>query len=147
MSLKEQLVKYFGFSEMDWEITTNYLDGMSLKAKEFFLRQGKVSDKIGIIKSGLLRSYYFDENGNEITIQFHIPGTVVISNESFNNQIKLISYISGSTVSEENRWFEMIASMFSYFQKVPEQGNPEEAYKLLGKPEITLNKWMDSLKN
>ena len=49
--------------------------------------KGKVSDRIGIVKSGLLRSYFFNENGDEITTQFFTLGTLVISNVSFNKQI------------------------------------------------------------
>lgn len=87
MELKERLVKHFDFTEEDWKITERYFDYLQLKAKEFFLQEGKVSDKIGVVNSGLLRTYFFDENGNEITTQFFVPGTLVISNISFNRQI------------------------------------------------------------
>ncbi|MFO7829724.1 MAG: Crp/Fnr family transcriptional regulator [Bacteroidales bacterium] len=87
MELKERLVKHFEFTNEDWNITEKYIDYVQLKAKEFFLHEGKVSDRIGVVKSGLLRTYFFDENGDEITTQFFVPGTLVISNVSFNRQI------------------------------------------------------------
>ena len=85
--LKEQLIKHFQFTEEDWENTAPCLNDISLKSKELFLEKGKVSDRIGIVKSGLLRSYFFNENGDEITTQFFTLGTLVISNVSFNKQI------------------------------------------------------------
>jgi len=86
MELKERLVKHFGFTNEYWNITEQYIDYVQLKAKEFFLQEGKVSDKIGVVNSGLLRTFFFNEDANEITTQFFVPGTLVISNISFNQQ-------------------------------------------------------------
>src|SRR6056297_2243195 len=87
MELKERLVKHFGFTNEDWNITEQYIDYVQLKAKEFFLQEGKVSDKIGVVNSGLLRTFFFNEDGDEITTQFFVPGTLVMSSVSFNHQI------------------------------------------------------------
>jgi len=86
MSLKDELIKHFNFTESDWEITEQKIQHIELKAKEFFLTEGKISDRIGIVESGLLRTYFFNENGDEITTQFFIPNTLVISSVSFNQQ-------------------------------------------------------------
>ena len=37
--------------------------------------------------------------------------------------------------------------MFAYFEKIGETESNEETNKTLGKPEITLNQWLKSLKN
>lgn len=87
MSLKESLIKHFNFTENDWEITSKYIHLKKLNAKEYFLKEGKISDKIGVVQSGLLRTFFFNENGDEITTQFFIPETLVISSVSFNRQI------------------------------------------------------------
>lgn len=100
MSLKDQLIKHFNFSEKDWEVTAPYLQGLYLKPKELFLEKGKVSDRIGIVKSGLLRTYFFNEEGDEITTQFFTAGTLVISNVSFNKQIPSKEYIVAIEASE-----------------------------------------------
>jgi len=87
MDLKETLIKQFNFTQEDWNITESYIELVNLKTKEFFLNEGKVSDRIGVVSSGLLRTYFFDENGDEVSTQFFVPGTLVISNVSFNRQI------------------------------------------------------------
>ena len=87
LSFKQSLFKHFNFTTQDWEITEQYFHIGELKAREFFLSEGKVSDRIGVVESGLLRTFCYDENGNEITTQFHVPGTLVISNTSFNQRV------------------------------------------------------------
>lgn len=100
MHLKDQLIKHFHFSEEDWEITAPYLHEITLDPKELFLEKRKISDRIGIVKSGLLRTYFFNEEGDEITTQFFIQDTLVISNVSFNKQIPSKEYIVAIEPSE-----------------------------------------------
>jgi uncharacterized protein YbjT (DUF2867 family) len=50
--------------------------------------------------------------------------------------IKIIAMLSG------NQELKNAASLFSYFEKVKEMGNPDETNNLLGKPETTFEKWM-----
>ncbi|WP_343670567.1 Crp/Fnr family transcriptional regulator [Chitinophaga sp.] len=45
-----------------------------LKKKEIFLQAGKVQNAIGFIAAGLVRSFYIDDNGNEITVGFYKEG-------------------------------------------------------------------------
>jgi CRP/FNR family transcriptional regulator, anaerobic regulatory protein len=40
------------------------------KAKQYYLKAGQVQTAIGYVVSGLMRSFYIDEKGNEITIAF-----------------------------------------------------------------------------
>ncbi|MGC4036566.1 MAG: Crp/Fnr family transcriptional regulator [Chitinophagaceae bacterium] len=42
-----------------------------LKKKDIFLQAGKVQKTIGFITEGLVRSFYIDYNGNEITVGFY----------------------------------------------------------------------------
>ena len=42
----------------------------------------------------------------------------------------------------KNKKLKEVTEMFSYFGKPREMGNPEETWTLLGKPEITLEKWL-----
>lgn len=45
-----------------------------LNKKDFFLQFGKVQKAIGFIASGLLRSSFIDNEGNEITVGFYCEG-------------------------------------------------------------------------
>ncbi len=85
-NFKQSLFKYFNFTKKDWEITEQYFNLIELKAKEPFLTEGKISNRIGVVESGLLRSFFYGENGNEITTRFFIPGSLVISVVSFTQQ-------------------------------------------------------------
>jgi CRP-like cAMP-binding protein len=44
---------------------------LTFKKKEIFIQSGKVQQSIGFIVSGLIRSYYIDNNGNEKTVRFY----------------------------------------------------------------------------
>jgi len=86
MNLKDALSKHNKLNKSEVEKTLSYYIPEALKAKEFFLKQGKVSDKIAFLESGILRSFFYDENGNDITTHFFQPGHIVISMKSFNRQ-------------------------------------------------------------
>ncbi|MBO9201799.1 MULTISPECIES: Crp/Fnr family transcriptional regulator [Niastella] len=45
-----------------------------LKKKELFLQSGKVQKAIGFITKGLIRSFFIDQYGNEITVGFYSEG-------------------------------------------------------------------------
>jgi len=45
-----------------------------LKKKDFFLQSGKVQKAIGFIAKGLIRSFFIDLDGNEITVGFYAEG-------------------------------------------------------------------------
>lgn len=45
-----------------------------LKKKEFFLHSGKIQKVLGFVTKGLIRSFYIDRNGNEITVGFYSEG-------------------------------------------------------------------------
>lgn len=40
------------------------------KARQYYLKAGQIQTAIGYVVSGLVRSYYIDDKGNEITIAF-----------------------------------------------------------------------------
>ena len=57
------------------------------KPKEFYLRQGQVQKGIGFITKGLVRTFYEDEKGNEITVWFSKENEYVTDYPSFIKQI------------------------------------------------------------
>ncbi len=44
---------------------------LSLKKKEYFTQAGQLQNAVGFIVSGLIRSYYIDDKGNESTVRFY----------------------------------------------------------------------------
>jgi CRP-like cAMP-binding protein len=88
MQFKNILKENFGFSTQEIELTENFFEFSNYKAREFFLTEGAVAHKLGIVNEGLFRTYFYDKNGNEITTSFHEPGSLLLSIESFNFQSK-----------------------------------------------------------
>lgn len=87
MQIRSDMANYYGLSESDVELTMSNYIPTSLKANEFFLEEEKICDKIGFVKSGMFRSYFYDDFANQITTNFYPPGSLIISFDSFNNQV------------------------------------------------------------
>lgn len=87
MDIIERISTFYNLSDSDLEHSARAWELVSVPAKTFFLKQGEVSDKVGFLKSGLFRSFFYDDHANEITTHFFQPGSVVISMESFNNRV------------------------------------------------------------
>jgi hypothetical protein len=50
--------------------------------------------------------------------------------------IRMIASLTG------NKELKEAASLFAYFNKTPEMGDPQEANNILGKPETTFEQWV-----
>jgi CRP-like cAMP-binding protein len=87
MEMNENMFEHYRFSESDMNITMGSFVPEQVKANSYFLEAGKVSNTIGFVKSGLLRSFFYDNEANEVTTRFFPSGALVISFESFNNQV------------------------------------------------------------
>lgn len=83
---KNSLDKY-KLSEEELNRTMSSYVPQSLKANEFFLKEGQVCNHIGLVVTGLLRTFVYDDDANEITTEFHPEGALIISFDSFNNRI------------------------------------------------------------
>ncbi len=93
MEFRESLIKHFNFSEADWQETISRFHAEKLPAKTFFLEKGKVADRIALIQSGLMRSFFYNDHADDITTHFFREGNVVISMKSFNLQVPSEEYI------------------------------------------------------
>ncbi|MEA3478993.1 MAG: Crp/Fnr family transcriptional regulator [Bacteroidota bacterium] len=87
MDFKDRLIKHYGFTESDWAETVSRFEPVSLKAKSLFLEKGKIANRLGYLRTGLMRSFFYDDHANDITTHFFKAGTVVISMKSFNDQV------------------------------------------------------------
>lgn len=59
------------------------LSFLDLKKKEFFVEAGTVQKAIGFITGGLVRSFYIDSAGDEITVGFYQAGDYATHYHSF----------------------------------------------------------------
>lgn len=100
MDLKERLKKFYHFTDEDLETTSGYFIPEMVPAKSYFLKKGQISERIGFIRKGLLRSFIYNDNADDITTHFFMAGTVAISMESFNNQVPSKEFIIALEDSE-----------------------------------------------
>lgn len=87
MDFRDALVKHYGFTETDWNETLSRFEPETIPTKSLFLETGKVATRLGYLRTGLMRSYFYDDQANDITTHFFKQGTVVISMKSFNDQV------------------------------------------------------------
>lgn len=86
MKLEKDSLKKYNLTEEELKLTMSGYVPMSLKANDFFLKEGEVCHYIGFVTKGILRAYIFDDFANEITTEFYPEGSLIISFDSFNNQ-------------------------------------------------------------
>ncbi|OFX84157.1 MAG: hypothetical protein A2W99_00055 [Bacteroidetes bacterium GWF2_33_16] len=117
MNLKDGLSHYSNLSPVEIDKSLSLFTPEKLRAKEYFLKQGKVSDKIGFLEFGMLRSFFYDENGNDITTHFFQPGQIIISMRSFNAQLPSKENIM--TIEESSLLVITYKNMIALYEKIP----------------------------
>lgn len=93
MDFKESLIEHYGITESDWRETVARFKHELLPAKSLFLESGKTATRLGYLRRGLMRSFFYDDHANDITTHSFKAGTVVISMKSFNEQVPSREYI------------------------------------------------------
>jgi CRP-like cAMP-binding protein len=87
MLVTEEILDKYNLTPSDLEITKSCYVPHVVKANQYFLKEGEISNELGFVTRGLLRSYIYDDMANEITQEFFSEGTLIISFESFNNRV------------------------------------------------------------
>lgn len=117
MDIKELLRQKYQLTDYELEETISSFELKTFKAKELFLEQGTVCNVLGFINSGLLRSFYFDNDANEITTHFFQANSVVISVNSFLDQI--VSKESIVFLEDSELYVITYQKLHALYQKVP----------------------------
>ncbi|MDF2380806.1 Crp/Fnr family transcriptional regulator [Nostoc ellipsosporum NOK] len=73
-------------SEADFDILDSLLEKRIVKRKTMLLQEGEVCHFEAFVNQGCIRSYYLDENGFEVTLQFAIEDWWVSDIASFHDQ-------------------------------------------------------------
>lgn len=84
---------------------------------ELFLEEGKRSNEYLFLEKGIMRSYLFDTDGNEVTINFYSAGSVVIEAASFFQRIPSQENIQALT--ECTAWVISFENMNALFHALP----------------------------
>jgi CRP-like cAMP-binding protein len=87
MRIDKNVAQKYNLTEEDIALTMAAYQPLSLEANGYFLKEGEVCNHIGFVVKGLLRSFFYDDNGSEITSNFFPEETLIISFDSFNNRV------------------------------------------------------------
>ena len=68
--LKTFINEKVNISEEEFEQIADLVYLKNFKKNEIIINQGEVCRFIGFLNNGLIRSYYYDDNGKEITTKF-----------------------------------------------------------------------------
>ncbi|MNK83658.1 fumarate/nitrate reduction transcriptional regulator [compost metagenome] len=79
------------------------------KARQLLLQIGEIARRVYYVKSGLLRGYFFDENGKEHTSWFVQKGDILLSASSFFDQSPSAEYIEvlQDSILQSLTWYEL----------------------------------------
>ena len=66
MQINNNSNDFLNLTEQEKMLTMSKYTPLNIKANDFFLKIGQVSNNIGFVTKGLLRSYFFDDKANEI---------------------------------------------------------------------------------
>ena len=95
--MKDQIKTYFNryvtFSDTEIDEIFSKLTPKSYQKKDFILQEGKICNNKYFIISGLVRSFYIDNKGNEKITQFALENWWVTNMESYLKNVPSYSYI------------------------------------------------------
>ncbi len=75
------------FTKTELEFIKPHLEFNTLEKGEYYLKRGQIQKKLGFVVNGLLRQYYIDLNGKEITVNFTSENNFSTDYNSFVQQI------------------------------------------------------------
>ena len=102
MNIGKWSIDKYNFTEEEIKLTLSHFVPRQMKANEYFLKEGEIANFIGYVEKGLLRSYFYDDQANEITTSFFAENSLIIAEESFNNRTPSKEYIKAIEDSELN---------------------------------------------
>lgn len=90
--MHQQLLKDIGtqipLSELDIELCKKYFEPILYPKNKVIEEAGKVSQYLYYIVSGFMRLFYYDDNGDEVTIHINCPHGFFTSFSNFSNQTR-----------------------------------------------------------
>jgi CRP-like cAMP-binding protein len=98
-SLIQLLRSIAPFSDHELEHSLTYFQQETIRKNEYFNKAGHISDKLGFVSQGLLRSFYILK-GKDTTTFFQLPGAIAVDLKSFVKKTPSIENIQAVTAAE-----------------------------------------------
>jgi CRP/FNR family transcriptional regulator, anaerobic regulatory protein len=77
------LQHFFGIPTASVGEISRFFEPISLKKGDFFQKTGRQADRLGFVEGGLVREFFVDEKGREVTKWIATPGYFVVDIASF----------------------------------------------------------------
>jgi CRP-like cAMP-binding protein len=101
MRNKEALIDFIlntvEISRKDAEEIASAFHPITIKEKEYLLEENQVSDDYFYLESGLMRTFLYSLEGEEITVDFFTENNIVFEITSFFNRVRSEAYIQAIT--------------------------------------------------
>ncbi len=92
MNNKELLINFIlnvvGIPKEEAQDIVKRFQPIELKEKEFLLQENELSDHYLYLEKGLMRTFLYDLEGNDITIDFFTDNSIVFDVNSFFNRVR-----------------------------------------------------------
>lgn len=85
---------------------------------EFFVTAGKVNNEYLFLEDGYMRAFLLDTEGNEVTVDFHSPKTVVFEISSFFQRV--IAQENIQALTDTKGWVITFGELDNLFHSIPE---------------------------
>ncbi len=131
MDTLKNIYQHPAFSEEDLKLIFEKHQKLTFKKGEFFLKENEVSNEYFILESGVARSFVFDIDNNDITINFFTESDIVIEASSIFQRIPSMENIQAETDCVV--WkidFENFQEMFLTIPALAEWGRAWMSYQL-----------------
>lgn len=97
MDVLKSIYQHPAFSEEDLNLIFEKHEKLHFKKGEFFLKENEVSNEYFVLETGVARSFVFDTDNNDITINFFTELDIIIEASSIFQRIASIENIQAET--------------------------------------------------
>jgi CRP-like cAMP-binding protein len=123
-----QVLRHVSLSEEQAATFISFLRNKKIKKKEVLLHAGAIAKDAAFVVSGCFRSFQFDENGNEVILQFAPENWWITDNYSFisqqPNRISIDCIESGEIFllsrEDQKKLFDVAPPFERYFRIISE---------------------------
>lgn len=99
-NFRNYLEQFVSVSDSDFQNAIKSFQFKRLKKNAYFVKSGEVCQTVAYVNKGILRSYYINKKGNNITYSFHLPNSHVTSKNSFVNKTSSVLSIQAIEPTE-----------------------------------------------
>jgi len=133
-SLKEYIKSILILTDNELNDIVSFFYPLTINSNQHFLEIGQICNQVAFVKSGLVRLYHLNENGEETTTYFSKPNTFTTSHEHYNNQNKSSEAIQAVVKTElfviDKTDLETIFNKYPSFYMVSQKATEQVATEL-----------------